>query len=350
MGCIKLEILDQVRDSQRAKPKLFLEVCQRKRVCAEKKGCSSYRYGFQGQEQDNELKGNGNSVNFKYRIHDPRLGKFLSLDPLATSYPWNSPYAFAENRVIDGVELEGREWDVCIQDNATTVDVHLIVSTGEGVEALLGDQLGTYMDAVADQLNKTLSDSADSEFNGHLSYTHTDRFVSSTVGVMPRINLYANRHREGLTKDDLVVAGSTIGDNIAINMYDKYNNVVSPEMFAEDVVHELFHTLLLDHPFEMTQTDDSKLIKVDNKGNFETTADTHENILYNIMNYGSISIDGQNLGELWETHRNDLLTPQQVGLVVKRIEVTKDKEINSMQYSILQVGTPVESKESSDDD
>ena len=55
-------------------------------------------------------KGEGNSVNFKFRMHDPRVGRFLSLDPLAPKYPHNSPYVFAENRVIDGVELEGLEY------------------------------------------------------------------------------------------------------------------------------------------------------------------------------------------------------------------------------------------------
>lgn len=68
-----------------------------------------YRYGFQGQETDDEVKGEGNSVNFKYRMHDPRLGRFLSIDPLFASFPWNSPYAFSENRVVDGFELEGLE-------------------------------------------------------------------------------------------------------------------------------------------------------------------------------------------------------------------------------------------------
>lgn len=70
----------------------------------------NYRYGFEGQEKDDEIKGDGNSLNFAYRVHDPRLGRFLSVDPLTASYPHNSPYAFAENRVIDGFELEGLEW------------------------------------------------------------------------------------------------------------------------------------------------------------------------------------------------------------------------------------------------
>ena len=67
------------------------------------------RYGFQGQEKDNEIKGEGNSVNYKYRMHDPRIGRFFAVDPLAVGYPWNSPYAFSENNVIHCVELEGLE-------------------------------------------------------------------------------------------------------------------------------------------------------------------------------------------------------------------------------------------------
>jgi RHS repeat-associated protein len=69
-----------------------------------------YRYGFQGQENDPEVKGKGNSVNYKYRMHDPRVGRFFAVDPLAPDYPHNSPYAFSENRVLDGVELEGLEY------------------------------------------------------------------------------------------------------------------------------------------------------------------------------------------------------------------------------------------------
>jgi uncharacterized protein (TIGR02594 family) len=38
------------------------------------------------------------------------LGRFLSVDPLFKEYAWNSTYAFAENRVIDGIDLEGSEW------------------------------------------------------------------------------------------------------------------------------------------------------------------------------------------------------------------------------------------------
>ena len=75
----------------------------------------SYRYGFQNQEKDDELKGEGNSINYTFRMHDPRTGRFFATDPLEHSFTWNSPYAFSENSPIWGVELEGLEftpyWD-----------------------------------------------------------------------------------------------------------------------------------------------------------------------------------------------------------------------------------------------
>ncbi len=70
---------------------------------------SGYRFGYQNQEKDDEVKGVGNIVSFSYRVHDARLGRFLSVDPLTRNYAFNSPYAFSENSVIAYIELEGLE-------------------------------------------------------------------------------------------------------------------------------------------------------------------------------------------------------------------------------------------------
>jgi RHS repeat-associated protein len=85
---------------------------------------NQYRYGFQGQERDNEIKGDGNHINFEFRGNDPRTGRMWSVDPLSRKYPHNSPYAFSENRVIDALELEGREALLLIKrelDDGSTV-------------------------------------------------------------------------------------------------------------------------------------------------------------------------------------------------------------------------------------
>ena len=71
---------------------------------------SAYRYGFNGKENDNEVKGEGNQQDYGMRIYDPRLVRFLSVDPLTKSYPNISPYPYAMNRPIDGIDLDGLEW------------------------------------------------------------------------------------------------------------------------------------------------------------------------------------------------------------------------------------------------
>ena len=59
---------------------------------------SSYKYGFNGKEKDDEINGNGNSYDFGARQNDPRLGKWWSVDPEFKRYPHFSPYvAFGNN-------------------------------------------------------------------------------------------------------------------------------------------------------------------------------------------------------------------------------------------------------------
>ncbi|NQY05309.1 MAG: hypothetical protein HRT68_03645, partial [Flavobacteriaceae bacterium] len=70
---------------------------------------SDYRYGFQDQEMDDEIKGEGNSINYKFRMHDPRVGRFFAEDPLVHKFPWYSPYQFSGNTPIMSSELEGLE-------------------------------------------------------------------------------------------------------------------------------------------------------------------------------------------------------------------------------------------------
>ncbi|MFT7155853.1 MAG: RHS repeat-associated protein, partial [Parvicella sp.] len=51
---------------------------------------SDYRYGFNGMEKDDEVKGKGNSYTTHFRQMDPRLGRWLTIDPVFQ--PEQSPY------------------------------------------------------------------------------------------------------------------------------------------------------------------------------------------------------------------------------------------------------------------
>lgn len=62
---------------------------------------------FQDQELNDDL--GVNYYEFKYRNHDPQIGRFIQIDPLSEKYVYNSTYAFSENKVTTHVELEGLE-------------------------------------------------------------------------------------------------------------------------------------------------------------------------------------------------------------------------------------------------
>ncbi len=100
-----------------------------------------YRYGFQNQEMDDEIKGEGNSVNFKYRLYDPRIGRFFAVDPLDWKYVYWSPYAFSGNQVISSKEIEGLEVDMNLNYGETEVTVtktgSVYVITGAELEKAL---------------------------------------------------------------------------------------------------------------------------------------------------------------------------------------------------------------------
>lgn len=99
MGCFKLTYCNQEE---------ALEVnCNLQKKCV-----MAYRYGFQGRERDNEWKGDGNSMDFGARIYDPRIGKWLSIDPQFEKYPNSSTYSALGNNPMYYIDPEGETLQV----------------------------------------------------------------------------------------------------------------------------------------------------------------------------------------------------------------------------------------------
>jgi RHS repeat-associated protein len=90
---------------------------------------NAYRYGFNGKENDNEVKGEGNQQDYGMRVYDPRIAKFLSVDPLTQKYPWYTPYQFAGNRPVDAIDLDGMEPKTVNKDHKT-IDLPVRGATG----------------------------------------------------------------------------------------------------------------------------------------------------------------------------------------------------------------------------
>ncbi|MDR5591675.1 RHS repeat-associated core domain-containing protein [Christiangramia sp. SM2212] len=66
-----------------------------------------YRYGFNGMENDNELKGEGNSIDYGARMYDPRIGRWFAPDPMEHLLPSSSTFSYANNNPVILVDSEG---------------------------------------------------------------------------------------------------------------------------------------------------------------------------------------------------------------------------------------------------
>jgi len=68
-----------------------------------------YRYGFNSKERDPASEWGQTSYDYGFRIYNPGIGKFLSVDPLTGSYPFYTPYQFAGNKPIVAIDRDGLE-------------------------------------------------------------------------------------------------------------------------------------------------------------------------------------------------------------------------------------------------
>jgi RHS repeat-associated protein len=89
------------------------------------------RFGYQGSEIDKEVKNGGNSYTTFFRQLDPRLGRWLSLDPKAVSFPAFSPYISMGNN------------PVCFND-----------TRGDSVPTKFYDETGNKLDVVPDRVQE----------------------------------------------------------------------------------------------------------------------------------------------------------------------------------------------------
>ena len=70
---------------------------------------SVYRYGFQSMEQDDIFKGKGNSISTEFRQYDPRVSRWLSVDPKEEKYPSWSNYVAFDNNPVNLIDPKGAQ-------------------------------------------------------------------------------------------------------------------------------------------------------------------------------------------------------------------------------------------------
>ncbi len=99
----------------------------------------NYRFGFNGMEKDDEIKGAGNALDFGARIYDNRLGRWHSRDPYATRYLSISPYAFVANNPVLFRDPDGRKIVIATKKGLLTYNNGVL--TNKKGKHILADEL-----------------------------------------------------------------------------------------------------------------------------------------------------------------------------------------------------------------
>jgi RHS repeat-associated protein len=259
----------------------------------EKQDRQPYKYGNKELDEMNGL----NLYDFLARGYDPAIGRFMSIDPLAEKYPWMSPYAYCGNNPITRVDKDGREWTYIESANGqATINLSLIFSVSGNYTA---EQINAYKNAISTQFHNTISGASGGTMSGTVTFYAGNENITQSLS---------------LGEMDGSIGGMTSFFNSSVNLVNRAGELKPLSDIGADATHEVLHTLRLDHPFEITQTEDTKLLRVA-PNSFVSTSTTDANIVNNVMNYPMITIDGA------KGTNQTFLTKGQLNFMLKEINL-----------------------------
>src|SRR5690606_30323810 len=73
---------------------------------------ANYRYAFNSKEEDLDGVWGNVAYDYWFRIYDPTIARFKSVDPLTANFAYYSPYQFAGNKPIMFIDLDGAEFQI----------------------------------------------------------------------------------------------------------------------------------------------------------------------------------------------------------------------------------------------
>jgi len=253
-------------------------------------------YKFNGKELDQET----GLYYYGARYMNPVTSIWYGVDPLSEKYPSISGHVYCAGNPVKLIDSNGREWEKTTDSNGNTV---ITVSLNLSFDGdFSSSQMEKYRNSISREFNRMISDASNGQMSGVVKfYNNNEKLVQSLL----------------LTSDGAtIIAGSTTYMSSQVNVNDRNGALKDYSIVATDVTHELLHTLRLGHPFERTQTADTKLLRV-GPNSYISTPSTVSNIVDNVMNYPMITIDGKA-----STTQNSL-TRGQLDLMLKEIELQK---------------------------
>lgn len=289
------------------------------------KSVDSYRYGFNGKEKDDEIKsGEGNHYDYGFRIHDPRVGRFFSTDPLTSEYAFLTPYQFASNRPIDGIDIDGKEYGAAtstigLSDGTFKVTTSLvlrlkvinessIITAPEAIRAK-AEAIKSHIES-QNTLSLTYSDCGDGAVYNEsvkttvvLDYLPYDPLIDGAIQRLYLTDIHSvttenTRPNGGKLIEKEWTAGyaemrSATEDGFNVDSFKIFVGITldNKEIPNSDIIetgnHEASHVAGLNHPWRLSAIEKGLFPKLD--ANSPSTRD-NQSIIENRMNSGENTI------------------------------------------------------------
>jgi RHS repeat-associated protein len=269
------------------------------------------RVDFNGKETDEETEWQ----DYGMRIYEPRLGRFVSVDPLEKIYPQLSPFQFASNMPVMAVDLEGLEASEVVtntydSDGNLIKTVHaitLIVTVyNTSTVPLTNEQLLEKVKPIESQTEGSLSTKSTNANGVTTEYSVDVQFV---VAENPTIAPASTVDATGNTKTDATGFSLVLVDNVTdpfsgtpaaqgtLGVTDNIGNTqvnrvqvdidLSPEEFKRTGAHEICHALGLRHPNDETNPES----RDQTKGNNLSIKTDPLNLMRQSLKTGALSIN-----------------------------------------------------------
>ena len=167
-----------------------------------------------GKEEDSEW-GSQMIQDYGFRIYNPTIGKFLSVDPLGPEYPWYTPYQFAGNKVIWAIDIDGLEeliYQYTISDDKK-VTLLKVISNRQAIEEYVDGPRGT--NKIRTVVNRRTGKPFTKEHAGKVQYQYYDANGD-------RLKIRRNRDGKFVEGDNELMDDAT--DNYFSSIYIGPNN------------------------------------------------------------------------------------------------------------------------------
>lgn len=189
-------------------------------------GSEDYRYGFNGKEMDDEVSGASNIYDYGFRVYNPRLGKFLSVDPLTKSYPWYTPYQFAGNKPVWAIDLDGLE---------ELIYTESFKKYGDDIQCMI--EQSAHLAEILESVSKPEKKANIKVYlsTSNTSFSNENGFTANAVDMAIFIKNFEHKYKEKINGDDMLWELNMLNDeNSGYSQYLEFRDLFDENGISED--------------------------------------------------------------------------------------------------------------------